>query len=521
MTLLTTEIVAGNTQIWLRWAQSNPKVPQGDDVFHISVSAGMDTWPSAPVAPLRHELVAKNSSWFKDNTGRRMLLRGINVQGSCKLPYTPVDARRTQSPNLSFEDYQNVSFVGRPFPLDECDFHFARLRSMGFTFLRFLITWEAIEHEGPGIYDVEYLEYLKNVMEKAKEHGMSVFVDFHQDVFSRWTGGDGAPGWTLEKVGFNIATLDASAAAITQQHARKNEYPKMVWNSNNFRLGAGTMWTLFFAGNDFAPRTLIDGVPVQEYLQSHFLGAMQQVAIALKDCDNVVGFDILNEPSVGFVGVEDIRDIGQNKYFVGWRVDPWSAMKMGAGQTCTVDYFSSFMYLDGKRDLNTTKACAWKNGPSSCVWLKNGVWKLNNKGKPQLLKPFYFSKNPNTGKDIDFLNDYGLPFWRKCATTIRQQIPDAIIFAEPILDMTEPSKIDLPILSDDEVGAGYVWADHYYDGMTLMTKSYSKFMGLDSQVRSRNMIELSAGMPLYSTNRIPLFTDAKAIDWHEMDRKIL
>ena len=42
----------------------------------------------------------------------------------------------------------------------------------------------------------------------------------------------------LEKVGFNLATLDASAAAITQQHARKNEFPKMVWNSNNFQIGS-------------------------------------------------------------------------------------------------------------------------------------------------------------------------------------------------------------------------------------------------------------------------------------------
>ena len=102
------------------------------------------------------------------------------------------------------------------------------------------------------------------------------------------------------------------------------------------------------------------------------------------------------------------------------------------------------------------------------------------------------------------MHEYGLPFWKKCATTIRQHISDAIIFAEPILDMTDPSKIDRPVLTDDEVGAGYVWADHYYDGMTLMTKSFSKFMGMDSQVRSRNMMERSVGVRLYSTNQILL-----------------
>lgn len=408
-----------------------------------------------------------------------MLLRGVNLQGSCKLPYTPEDERATHLPNTQFEDYKNVSFVGRPFPLDEADFHLGRLRCMGFTFLRFLITWEAVEHSGPQQYDNEYLDYLKSMMEKCATHGISVFVDFHQDVWSRWTGGDGAPAWTLEKVGFDLSKLDDSAAALTQQHCDPSEYPKMVWNSNNARLAAGTMWTLFFAGSDFAPKTMIDGLPVQEYLQSHFLGAMAQVAEALKDSPNVIGFDILNEPSVGFVGVQDVRDIGPNSYYVGWRVDPWSAIQMGAGETCTVDYFSSFMYLDGKRDLNTSKTVAWKNGPSSCVWLENGVWKLKD-GKPQLLRPFHFAKNPSTGTDIDFLNDYGIPFWKKCSTTIRQHISNAVIFVEPILDMTDPSKEESPVLSDEEVGAGYVWASHYYDGMTLMTKSYSKFMGLDS-----------------------------------------
>jgi len=255
----------------------------------------------------------------------------------------------------------------------------------------------------------------------------------------------------------------------------------VVWNSNNARLAAGTMWTLFFAGNDFAPKTIIDGEPVQQYLQGHFCAAMAKVAETLVNEPNVVGFDILNEPSVGFVGVQDARDIGPNNYYVGWRVDPWSAMKMGAGETCEVEYFASFMFLDGKRELNTEQVCAWRDGPTSCVWRENDVWEMSKStGKPRLLQPRYFATNPRTGDSIDFLKDYGIPFWRLAAEAIRTHIPHAIIYAEPILDMTNPSKEHKPILTADDVGAGFVWASHYYDGMTLMTKSFSRYMGMDS-----------------------------------------
>ena len=71
-----------------------------------------------------------------------------------------------------FYDHRNVSFVGRPFPLEEADEHFRRLLAWGFTFLRFLVTWEAVEHAGPGIYDEEYLDYLVEIVHKAGEHGL-------------------------------------------------------------------------------------------------------------------------------------------------------------------------------------------------------------------------------------------------------------------------------------------------------------------------------------------------------------
>lgn len=108
--------------------------------------------------------IRKEGPWFKDEKGRTLLLRGVNLGGSSKVPFTPDGATHKRE---EFFNHREVSFIGRPFPLDEADEHFARLRSWGFTFLRLLTTWEAIEHPGPGQYDLGYLEYLRKIVEKA------------------------------------------------------------------------------------------------------------------------------------------------------------------------------------------------------------------------------------------------------------------------------------------------------------------------------------------------------------------
>ncbi len=143
------------------------------------------------------------------------------------------------------------------------------------------MTWEAIEHKGAGIYDEEYLDYLQAVIRKAGEYGFNVLIDPHQDVWSRFSGGDGAPGWTLEAVGFNIAHFQETGAAIVHQ-LHGDPFPQMIWPTNSARLAAATMYTLFFGGNDFAPATQIEGEPAQEYLQRHYIAAYQQVADRLK-----------------------------------------------------------------------------------------------------------------------------------------------------------------------------------------------------------------------------------------------
>lgn len=404
--------------------------------------------------------------WFKDEYGRTLILRGVNLGGSSKVPF-PDGATHIRE---GFYDHRNVSFVGRPFPLTEADEHFARLRAWGMTFLRLLITWEAIEHAGPGLYDEEYLDYVYEVVRRAGEHGLNLFIDPHQDVWSRMSGGDGAPGWTLEAVGMDVRAFPDTGAAIV--HAVHGDpYPRMIWPTNYTKLASATMFSLFFGGDDFAPKTTVGGEPVQQFLQRHYIDAIGQVAARLKGLPNVVGYDTMNEPSPGFIGWADLSAHG-GLLQAGDSPTPFQAMLLGSGVPQEVEIWKAGLRgirPVGRRRMNPNGARAWQEGVD-CVWRENGVWDLGGDGQPRLLRPSHFSRID--GREVDFADGYLRPFLERFARKIRAVDPDAILFLEA------PPR-QAPCYWNLDEYARVVHAAHWYDGLTLYTKRYIPFLGVD------------------------------------------
>jgi hypothetical protein len=405
--------------------------------------------------------------WFKDEHGRTLILRGVNLGGSSKVPCQPDGATHLRE---SLDDHRNVSFVGRPFPLAEADEHFSRLRAWGLTFLRLLVPWEATEHAGPGSYDQAYLDYLVELVQRAGEAGFQLFIDPHQDVWSRLSGGDGAPGWTLEAIGLDVIRLSETGAAIV--HAIHGDpFPRMIWPTNYGKLASATMFTLFFGGNDFAPRTLVDGEPVQEFLQRHYIAAIKQVAGRLIGMSHVVGYDTMNEPSPGYIGWVDLNAEG-GLLRLGATPTPYQSMLLGAGFPQWVNVWEVTLRGPQRRErrlLNSRGLSAWQDGVS-CVWRENGVWDLAGDGRPFLRRPDHFSHV--TGRPVDFANDYLKPFWQRCAREIRSLDPDAIIFLEA------PPRHVPPQWDPAEIPRA-VHAGHWYDGFTLFLKRYLPFLAAD------------------------------------------
>lgn len=277
----------------------------------------------------------------------------------------------------------------------------------------------------------------------------------------------------------------------------------MLWSTNYGRLAAQTLFTLFFAGRTFAPRCIIDGVNIQDYLQSHHSRAYGTLAERIRDAGGlldecIIGWDSFNEPSKGLIGWSDLNAYPTAQGAMlkkGTIPSPVQSFRLGMGKAQTLDYFKVTgvgSIRSGTVNVDPRGVCVWadpsdepegvhprwgwRRGPDwklgICVWAQHGVWDVET---GCVLQPEYFRYFPQASEmpdspparvEVQFMKDFFLPQMTLYFDTIHKIHPRAIAFVEsPVFG--------LPIAVPDTVLRGRACASpHFYDGLTMITRHW-------------------------------------------------
>jgi hypothetical protein len=329
--------------------------------------------------------------------------------------------------------------------------------------------------------------------------------------WSRFSGGSGAPYWTLPACGIDPQAFTATQAAIVHcEYPSSSDtpdpaaLPAMLWATNYSRLASQTIFALFFGGKTFAPKCVLDGVNIQDYLQSHFIQAFGVLADRIRDAgglldDVVIGWDSMNEPSEGFIGYDDLSVYPTTQGSAlkkGTVPTPLQSLKLGMGVAQTLDNYT-FGSFGSKRsgtvtvDPNGVQIWAdpstephgvhpkwgWKRSSEwtlgTCVWALHGVWDVD---AGSLLQPHYFRFHPSpssaTGPDpmpVNFLDQFLLPHLTDYVTRIRAAHPSAIAFVQAPVFAVPPE------IPESLLKGRACHSTHYYEGLTLVTRHWHLF----------------------------------------------
>jgi endoglycosylceramidase len=177
--------------------------------------------------------------FLRDADGRAMILRGANLSGMNKsAPYFDQDVAA---------DY-------------------VKLRTdWGMNAIRFLVLWAAIEPQ-QGMFDDTYLDAVATRVGWARDAGLQVILDMHQDVYGEGFGFDGAPKWTCDA---------AEYAAFM---------PQASW---------------FLDYTDPHVMNCIRHFYTTPAIEAEYVESWRRLAMKVADDPAVIGFDPMNEPFFG------------------------------------------------------------------------------------------------------------------------------------------------------------------------------------------------------------------------------
>jgi len=125
--------------------------------------------------------------------------------------------------------------------------------------------------------------------------------------------------------------------------------------------------------------------------------------------DNVIGFDTLNKPNLGMIGLHDLT-VGSVFLKQGPSPTWFESFQLGDGFENLVPYYNPSLAPADKCLVNSKHVRAWKEG-SACIWRQQGVWDVVD-GQAVLLKKDYFRWRNKEGVSVpvDLSRDYFMPF---------------------------------------------------------------------------------------------------------------
>ena len=194
---------------------------------------------------------------------------------------------------------------------------FPFFRESGFNLLRLGIFWDGAE-PAPGKVDLDYLNRVKALVRTAEKYGIYILLDMHQDLFAQKFI-DGAPDW---------ACLDEGAFHPAQCNLWYEAYLK----SDAIIKAADNFW---------ADTPAEDGVG----LLQHYEAMWEKIAEVFDDCDNVIGFEPMNEPFMGSLARESLGAATMQM------MQKYPAFDMGHPETIPPEQAGEFMGLVGERFL--------------------------------------------------------------------------------------------------------------------------------------------------------------------------
>lgn len=250
------------------------------------------------------------------------------------------------------------------------------------------------------------------------------------------------------------------------------------------------MFTMFFAGKTYAPKCIVNGMHVQDYLQNHYVRAFARLAKAIESNglggSVVIGYDTMNEPGQGYIGLKNITKLRDDDvdFKKGLTPTALQGMLLGSGvpqdvdnwvfawngphkeKVIRVDPGEARAWLSDADRAAADEIFGWKRAEdwsAGCIWAAHGVYDIASKS---VNRPDYFAFDPKTGEPADF-NQHWLNFMMLYASAILEISPHTILFLQPpILEAPPTIPPSLKKLA---------YAPHWYDGLTLVKKQWCNY----------------------------------------------